>query len=368
MTPRELVYFTGHLLGLDEHPGFRQEAIDRICSGGVDWDYFVQFCSDELIIPAVCLKMRKHRLLNLLPEELVTALKEIYELNAHRNQQILRQIDDITALLNRENIFPVFLKGSGNLLSGLYHDIGERMMGDIDLLVEEDDYLKAGKLLESAGYSRSDKVYVDILKTTHYPRLFRKGTPADVEIHRIPVSEKYAGALSARTVLRQKVSVGEKQGCYVESDEHKVIHTFLHSQMKDFGHRDKKTSFRGLYDLYLLSERVDITALTKSVPYPEKMGYWIILTKRILGLTESFYPAETPKAQRYYKRYDRSLRFYRSHRLYTFFMKLYDLLAVRYGGRIIRAIFVKGQWKEIYIRVKDPQWYGLHFANYKEHF
>ena len=56
------------------------------------------------------------------------ALKEIYDLNRESNQQILRQIDDITAILNKENIQPVFLKGTANLLDGLYSDLGERMM------------------------------------------------------------------------------------------------------------------------------------------------------------------------------------------------------------------------------------------------
>ncbi|HAQ21344.1 MAG TPA: hypothetical protein DCR40_19255 [Prolixibacteraceae bacterium] len=58
-------------------------------------------------------------------------------------------MDDITAILNKENIQPVFLKGTANLLDGLYSDVGERMIGDIDFLVKEEDYLKAAELLKS---------------------------------------------------------------------------------------------------------------------------------------------------------------------------------------------------------------------------
>ena len=64
-----------------------------------------------------------------IPEEVEQAFAEIYDLNRERNQQILQQIDDITAELNKENIQPVFLKGTANLLDGLYSDVGERMIG-----------------------------------------------------------------------------------------------------------------------------------------------------------------------------------------------------------------------------------------------
>jgi len=110
---------------------------------------FIQLCSDHLIIPAIYLKLKAHDILNDLPEDFIQAFKEIYDLNRERNEQILKQIDDITAILNKENIQPVFLKGTANLLDGLYSDVGERMIGDIDFLVKEEDYLKAAELLKS---------------------------------------------------------------------------------------------------------------------------------------------------------------------------------------------------------------------------
>ena len=41
------------------------------------------------------------------------------------------------------NISPIFLKGTGNILEGLYEDVGERMVGDIDFLFSEEDFFKA---------------------------------------------------------------------------------------------------------------------------------------------------------------------------------------------------------------------------------
>ena len=131
MTYKQLFYFTGHCLALDEHPlarnggEFRERVIELIQKEGTDLENFVQLCSDHLIIPAIYLKFKKHDILDYLPKDFIQALKEIYDLNRERNIQILQRIDDIKAELNKKNIQPVFLKGTANLLDGLYNDVGE---------------------------------------------------------------------------------------------------------------------------------------------------------------------------------------------------------------------------------------------------
>ena len=115
MKYKQLFYFTGHCLALDEHPEFREKVIERFQVEGADLENFVQLCSDHLIIPAIYLKFKTHGLLEFLPEELTQEFQKIYDLNRERNQQILKQIDDITTVLNKENIQPVPLS-TANLL------------------------------------------------------------------------------------------------------------------------------------------------------------------------------------------------------------------------------------------------------------
>ena len=134
---------------LDEDPGFRQVIIDKIENNAIDWLRFVSFCSNHLILPVIYLKFKSHALIKYLPEELSDFLKEVYELNLSRNNQILEQIHEITDILNKGNIFPVFLKGVGNLLDKLYSDVGERILGDIDLLVPVNQYLLCVKHVEN---------------------------------------------------------------------------------------------------------------------------------------------------------------------------------------------------------------------------
>jgi len=41
----------------------------------------------------------------------------------------------MNATLNTAGISPIYLKGTGNLIDGIYGDVGERIIGDIDFLV-----------------------------------------------------------------------------------------------------------------------------------------------------------------------------------------------------------------------------------------
>ena len=173
---------------------------EQIKNDKVDWEKFVVLSSSYLITPAIYVKFRDSGIDSLLPAELHDYLKEIYNLSFSRNQMLLEQIREICDLLAADNIFPILLKGAGNMMDDLYPDIGERIMGDIDILVKEEEYHRAAEIALNFGYQVLESEYyyddVDILK--HYPRLGHPERYAALEIHRLPVEEKYTGCLIKR--------------------------------------------------------------------------------------------------------------------------------------------------------------------------
>ena len=56
------------------------------------------------------------------------------------------------------NIKHIFLKGTALLLSNVFEDIGERMIGDIDFIVQGKDEEKIKKVLEKNKYSSKKPV------------------------------------------------------------------------------------------------------------------------------------------------------------------------------------------------------------------
>jgi hypothetical protein len=368
VTHQELFYFTGRCLSLDEHPEFRKEIIELIQTAGTTLDQLVQLCSDHLIIPAIYLKFESHQILGFLPEELTLTLKEIYDLNRERNLQILQQIDDITTALNQENIYPVYLKGTGNLLAGIYSDVGERMMADIDLLVPETDYLKAASAIEAIGYRHDSGNYFDVFRFKHYPALFKNDVQAAIEIHWQPVDQKHAGSFDGSLLLSQKKPVSGKPGLFVPSDAHKVIHNFLHSQLGHESHQYKDSDFRGLYDLYLLSKRTDVSILASQTGYTQMANSYFAFAQRVLGLPGRFCAIETRSAKWFCLKYELALSYPKTYRVYTVIKKLIFTIFVRYAGGFLQAIFQKEQRISVYKRLKDPAWYRVHLASLKNYF
>jgi len=147
MTNSEIYYLAGKCLIMDKNPQFRDEFITLCKNDLVDWLGFVETCSNNFVLPLIFLKFRNSKVLEYIPEELQEHLSTVYQANLQRNKEILWQIQSITALLNKHNISPLFLKGAGNLIEGVYSDLGERLMGDIDLLVEEKDYVASAEIL-----------------------------------------------------------------------------------------------------------------------------------------------------------------------------------------------------------------------------
>jgi hypothetical protein len=374
VTYKDLFYFTGHCLALDEHPEFREKIIELFADAnpcpelalslskglskgsskgeGRNLENFIQLCSDHLIIPAIYLKFKKHDILAHLPEDFTQALEEIYELNRERNRQILRQIDDLTAVLNEANIQPVFLKGTANLLYDLYSDLGERMIGDIDFLVKEEDFLRAAEILEGKGYHHDEIYYSDLKSRKHYPTLCKEGEIAPVEIHWLPVRPEHSGRFNSKVIFGNQKAIPGKPGLYVPSNEHKLVHNFLHDQLEDRGHAYKNSSFRGFYDLYLLSKCINVLPLVNQTGYRQKTISWLVLAQRVLGMPGRFYSIEPGLAKWFCLKYDLALNFVRTHNSYISFK-----IGLRYFKKILKAFINKNERLYIIWRLKKINLY-----------
>ena len=367
MTNSELFYFTGKCLALDENPRFNNEIIDKCKADVIDWQQFVALCSNHLILPAIYLKFMSHGIIEYLPDELSECLTEIYQLNVKRNSRILKQVDEIIRVLNNNKIYPVFLKGTGNLLDGLYSDIGERILGDIDFLVPENDYLLSAELMKNEGYSAVSEIraYTDVKTLKHYPRLFHPDFEAVIEIHRLPVNEKYQSWFNTGIIDREKVMVSSLPWCYVESDSHKIIHNFIHSQLSNKGNLLGIVSFRDLYDLYLLSKRVTVSETLPLIETKQRAIAYFVFAGRTLSLEHKFYLNSNLSSRILCLKHSLNLNspaFYHTHRIIVFITRR---IFVGYVGQIIKSTYSNRMRQSIIRRIISRKWYGGHLQSYK---
>ena len=103
----------------------------------IDYKKFVKISSSHLIIPLIYSRLKRKNYINYLPQDLRSYLNQIYCLNRERNEILVNEVKEISKILNSHMINHVFIKGVSNIFSQIYQDPAERMVGDIDFLIEK---------------------------------------------------------------------------------------------------------------------------------------------------------------------------------------------------------------------------------------
>jgi hypothetical protein len=347
LNTKELFYFAGQCLTLDDFPEFSEKITVGFSTGQISINEFIRLCDKNLILPLIYTKFKSHNLLDLFPLDVVELLENVYSLNKTRNNAILNQIKEINITLAKENIIPVYLKGTAHLLNNLYTDVGDRMIGDIDFLVKKDDFFTTAKLLTQLGYTEQYELYPHMADYIHYPPLYRDDSPAPVEIHRIPVDNRYTKNYTTTQVFSQKVKIVKKENCYVPSVSHMVNHNFIHSQLSNSGHLLKDNSLRDLYDLYLLSKRVKPVLIFKESKHKNKALAYLALVEKVFDVNGMFTINPNRNQQLHGLIFDFLLKHQNIHRFYIGCIKYSRLLFISYPGKIIKAASNKSYRKHI---------------------
>ncbi|OAD42978.1 nucleotidyltransferase family protein [Polaribacter atrinae] len=254
MTYKETLFFIAKSLTINHEEKNKVLIEAELKLGNIDWDAIVKVSTGHFVFPALYCNLKKANFLHYLPEELVNYMIHITDLNRERNQEIIDQAKEINELLLKNNITPIFLKGTGNLLEGLYEDIGERMVGDIDFIFSEEEYPKAIKLLANNEYSKVHKTTYDFPQFKHHPRLQRLNKIAAIEIHKELLIEKYAGEFNYNIVKKDSQIINKVN---VISFKNQLALSIIATQINDDGFHYKNISLRNAYDVFLLSKKIN---------------------------------------------------------------------------------------------------------------
>jgi hypothetical protein len=258
MSYKETLYFVAKCLTISLEDNNRQEIEKQLKSKSIDWDAVVKVSTAHYVFPALYCNLKRVDFLKYLPQDLVSYMEHITDLNRERNQQIIGQAQDLNSLLLANNITPIFLKGTGNLLAGIYEDIGERMVGDIDFIFSKKDYPKAITILREFGYSEvKNKEYYAPDEKKHYRRLQKETNIAAIEIHSGLLNIKkyiYANEFNYNFVEKDSQVI---KGVTVLSYANKLNLSIIANQINDNGFYFKTMALRNAYDVFLLSKKTN---------------------------------------------------------------------------------------------------------------
>ena len=257
MIYKETLYFIAKCLTISLEEKNRDEIEIILKTTDVDWDAVVKVSTAHYVFPAIYCNFKRVDFLKYLPADLVGYMKHITDLNRDRNRQIIQQAKDLNSLLLANNIRPIFLKGTGNLLAGIYDDIGERMVGDIDFIFSKEDYPKAITVLREFGYSEvKKKNYYSPNEGKHYRRLQKETNIAAIEIHSKLLDKYiYAYEFNYSFVRKDSQVINDTK---VLSYANKLNLSIIANQINDNGFHFKTMALRNAYDVFLLSKKTNV--------------------------------------------------------------------------------------------------------------
>jgi len=251
---KETLFFIAKCLTISLENKNRQEIEKQLKSTSIDWDAVVKVSTSHYVFPAIYCNFKRADFLKYLPADLIEYMKHITDLNRDRNTQIIQQAKELNSLLLDKGVRPIFLKGTGNILAGIYDDIGERMVGDIDFLFSEKDLQSANEILKSDGYYTPENLLNHFPGHRHFRRLIKQKNIAAIEIHKELLIEKYANEFNYNFVEKEIQVVN---GVSVLSYANKLNLSIIANQINDSGFYYKSMALRNAYDVFLLSKKTN---------------------------------------------------------------------------------------------------------------
>ena len=240
-----------------------------------DWDHIVKLASQHLVLPTLYYRLKSKALLNDIPEDLRIYLHEISSINKNRNKTILKEIHFISALFIENNITHVFVKGAAFIAASYYEHIGERMIGDIDILVDLDHIEEANQLLIAEKYFAMEQTFgTKYFEHKHLPRLIHSKKLAAIELHKTLLIKPFDDYLDPIKVLKSKRVMNN---IYIPSAINLLYHNALNYQINDKGYDYINFSFRSTYDcLTILKQHPEIKINQLTLSSTSKLYFHII--------------------------------------------------------------------------------------------
>ena len=354
MNYKETLFFIAKCLTISLEEKNRDEIEIILKTTDVDWDAVVKVSTRHYVFPAMYCNFKRADFLKYLPADLVDYMKHITDLNRDRNRQILQQAKDLNSLLLANNIRPIFLKGTGNLLAELYDDIAERMVGDIDFIFSKEDYPKAITILIEFGYSDVSKYKYHFPEHKHYRRLQKENNIGAVEIHKELLIEKYTNEFNYNFVEKDSQIINDIS---VLSYANNLNLSIIANQINDSGFYYKTMALRNAYDIFLLSKKTNAKAAVNALDkLTNPLNCFLAACYEVFNAVDSLEYSNTKKAASYLSvfnsQFNNGKTTKRRHKLIRSYLFIKSRLNIIYKSIIYKEYRV---W--LFKRVTYKNWY-----------
>ena len=217
----------------------------------LDYEKLIKITSAHLMLPALFINLKNKEYLSSIPTELNKYLKEIYKINFNRNEELIKEAKKILKIFIKKKINHIFIKGTANIFSKIYFSIGERMINDIDILVNPSQLILAKNLLNEHGYISSKSNTYELKNAKHLPRLINNHRIFAIEIHKYPFRKRIKN-FDFNNINKNKII---QDTIHIPSINDQLINNIYNFQFNDFGSNQLKYSYKSYYDYFLINKK-----------------------------------------------------------------------------------------------------------------
>jgi hypothetical protein len=274
-----------------------QELNQSLSPNQTDWDSIVKISSKHLVLPTIFCRLKQKNALHVLPNELSSYLEEITQINRNRNSTLFNEAKGINSLFSEHDIDHVFIKGIALIAGNYFEDFGERMIGDIDILVHTKDLEKANLLLIKKNYKPiKQTISSKFFKDKHLPRLINANKIGAIELHKnlFTKNKDISNFLDVNRMLSTK---RRNFLLNIPSHDDLLAHNILNYQLNDHGFYFNAISLRAAYDSITILKKDKTQHLSSKSAYVQK--YFNNLSIFFLDIS----PSNTTKIQAFKQKF-----------------------------------------------------------------
>jgi hypothetical protein len=349
---KETLFFIAKCLTISLEEKNRDEIEFILKTTEVDWDAVVKVSTSHYVFPAIYCNFKRADFLKYVPEDLVGYMAHITELNRERNLQIIKQAKEINKLLLANNVTPIFLKGTGNLLGGLYDDIAERMVGDIDFIVNKNHTSSSKIILSDFGY-KTNRIMPPSHR--HESTLINENSIAAIEIHKELLSENYTNEFNYSFVEKDSQVI---KGVTVLSYANKLNLSIIANQINDNGFYYNTMALRNAYDIFLLSKKTNAKEAVNSLnKLANPLNCFLAACYEVFNKVDSLEYNNTKNAASYLSIFNSQFTNGKTTKRRHKRIKTYLFLKSRLNI-IFKCIIYKEYRVWLFKRVTDNNWYN----------
>jgi hypothetical protein len=232
----------------------RRDELSVLLRKVTDWPKTVELINAHGIIALAAYNIKVYGLQKEIPEPSMKLLEDGYMKSVTRNTWLTERWKDVNTILNNAGIKHVLLKGMA-LEHTLYGSRGLRQMTDNDILIRQDDAIKAWLLLQENGFSHEliksplhKNIMADIGK--HLPALYKNGYAVEIH-HKLFGHRKDISGSGDPVDSAIEVDINGTKG-WILSKEFQMMHLIDHFEKHA---REGAVQMRQYADIILLDKK-----------------------------------------------------------------------------------------------------------------